>query len=54
MSKDVSIVKIDSALYQRVRHYLDVTGVPAARIVRDAITRWLEIEGAARLKVLGR
>jgi hypothetical protein len=44
MSKDV-VAKIDSTLYQRVRHYSDVTGVPAARVIRDTVTRWLDVNG---------
>jgi hypothetical protein len=45
-------VKVDRSVYDKVKHYTDCTGVPAARVISEAISDWLETTGEARLEAL--
>ena len=55
MAKTEAIpVKVNRAVYDRVKHYSATTKVPAAQVITEAITDWLETTGEARLEALTR
>lgn len=45
-------VKVDGDLYQTFKSYSDVTGVPMAHVVREALQDFAETTLAARLETL--
>lgn len=45
-------VKVRRDVYDNVKNYSVQTGVPAAQVIAEALTDWLESVGIARLEAL--
>ena len=45
-------VRIDGPLYQRIKAYSDVTGVPVVRVVNDALEQFSQTSLQTRLEAL--
>jgi hypothetical protein len=48
-----SVVRIDSDLMEQVKEYTAKTGIPARRVLDDAVKHFLEQVAPARLRALG-
>lgn len=45
-------VKVNREVYDKVKQYSTITGIPAARVISEALSDWLETTGEARLDAL--
>lgn len=52
MKSDRVPVLIDAATYQRLKSYSELTGVPVAKVAREALADWMDTVGAARMEAL--
>jgi len=52
MKSDRIPVPVDSNMHLQLKAYSDLTGVPIARVVREAVSDWLSTTGQARMETL--
>jgi hypothetical protein len=47
-------VKVKREIYDRLKEYSEKTKVPAARVIEEALSVWLDTEGKKRLAILSK
>jgi murein L,D-transpeptidase YcbB/YkuD len=45
-------VMVDAETYEAVKSFSEISGIPATRVVAEAIKEWLNTTGAAKLAAL--